>query len=509
VGKLAESNAARTSLVARATGARSVVIMGGGMGGLASALALKQSGYAITIVERDPAPPEIEPSEAFESWKRAGVPQLRHTHIFLARLQSILRAHHPEFLAELAQQGIVQSSMDQLLPATQAGSYVPQAGDRDLQHLWGRRATFEYALRRYLQRLGNVEFVHDASVEALICEPAGAALRVTGVELKTESDTRKTLTADVVIDCSGRRSKTAEQLRALGAQIRGEEIPSQCGYYCRHYVQRSELPEPPRRGTGASLDYLVYGMFFAEQNTFSIAIACPDIEAELLARLRRPEGFDEVCEQIPVLRTWLERSEPISRVLGGAELANRWNHFPKGRGPHVLGYFPVGDAYMQTNPIYGRGCSSAFVQAHALAQTLAETLDPEERARHYHRSVWRLLRPHFDFCVAADRAFLARARLARGESIPFSDRLVSYVYEAAFLPALEESSWVARQWLKAQQMCELAPPWVGLGMLMYILCSWPLRRFTGPRALPARGGPPRSEMLRACLPADAGSEDAG
>jgi hypothetical protein len=77
------------------------------------------------------------------------------------------------------------------------------------------------------------------------------------------------------------------------------------------------------------------------------------------------------------------------------------------------------------------------------------------------------------------------------------------------LPALEESSWVARQWLKAQQMCELAPPWVGLGMLMYILWRWPLRRFTGPRALPARGGPPRSEMLRACLPADAGSEDAG
>jgi 2-polyprenyl-6-methoxyphenol hydroxylase-like FAD-dependent oxidoreductase len=497
--KLASSNAASTE---------HVIIMGGGMGGLATALALKHSGYAITIVERDPAPPEIDPKQAFELWKRPGVPQLRHTHIFLARVQSILRTHHPEFLAELAAAGVVPGSMDQLLPATQAGHYVAREDDRDLLHLWGRRATFEYVLRKHVERLPNVRFVNEANVEALLVERAGAQLRVSGVELRSEAGERQQLSADMVVDCSGRRSKTVEQLRAQGARIRAEEIPSQCGYYCRHFVQHSEQPEPPRRGTGASLDYLVYGMFFAEQNTFSIAIACPDSETELLAKLRRPEGFDEVCRQIPVLKLWLERSEPISRVLGGAELANRWNHFA-GRESCVLGYFPVGDTYLQTNPIYGRGCSSAFVQAQALAEALAATADPRARAQRYHRSVWRLMRPHFDFCVAADRALQTRAKLARGESVSFADRLVSKVYESAFLPALEHSPWVAREWLKAQQMCELAPPWVAISLLLYVLCSWPLRRFSGTRALPARGGPPRSEMLRACLPADAGGEDAG
>jgi 2-polyprenyl-6-methoxyphenol hydroxylase-like FAD-dependent oxidoreductase len=499
VFKLTESNAARTERV---------VIMGGGMGGLATALALKHSGYAITIVERDPAPPEIDPTQAFELWKRPGVPQLRHTHIFLARVQSILRTHHPEFLAELAQAGVVLGTMDQLLPATQAAHYVAREGDRDLLHLWGRRATFEYLLRKHVERLANVRFLNETNVESLVVEGASAQLRVSGVELRSEAGERQVLSAEIVVDCSGRRSKTLEQLRALGAPIRAEEIPSQCGYYCRHFVQQSELPEPPRRGTGASLDYLVYGMFFAEKDTFSIAIACPDLETELLSKLRRPEGFDEVCKQIPVLRTWLERSEPISRVLGGAELANRWNHFQR-RESAVLGYFPVGDTYLQTNPIYGRGCSSAFVQAHALAAALAASPDPRDRAQRYHRSVWRLMRPHFDFCVAADRALQTRAKLARGESVPFGDRVVSHVYEAAFLPALEQSGWVAREWLKAQQMCELAPPWVAIGLLLYVLCSWPLRRLSGARALPARGGPPRSEMLRACLPADAGSEDAG
>ncbi|HEY2735043.1 MAG TPA: FAD-dependent oxidoreductase, partial [Polyangiales bacterium] len=101
-----------------------VVILGGGMAGLASALSLKDQPVDITIVERDPAPPAIDPHDAFEQWKRPGVPQLRHTHIFLARLHSILRRHHPALLAELAEAGVVAGTMDQLLPATQAARYV-------------------------------------------------------------------------------------------------------------------------------------------------------------------------------------------------------------------------------------------------------------------------------------------------------------------------------------------------------------------------------------------------
>jgi 2-polyprenyl-6-methoxyphenol hydroxylase-like FAD-dependent oxidoreductase len=477
-----------------------VLIMGGGMGGLATALALKHSGHRVTIVERDPAPPDMDPAAAFEDWKRPGVPQLRHTHIFLARLQSILRQHHPEFLAELEQAGVVRGSMDQLLPGHLADHYVPEEGDQNLLHLWGRRATLEYMLRRYVERLGQVQFVHDASVEKLTIERVGDQLRVTGVELRKASGS-ELLSADIVVDCLGRRSKSLDWLRAQGVQIRSERIASQCGYYCRHFVQRSSEPEPPRRGTGASLDYLVFGIFFAEKDTFSIAITCPEVEEQLLDRLRRPEGFEEVCKQIPVLQRWLARSEPISRVLGGADLANQWHHFPKRGRSQVLGFFPVGDSYMQTNPIYGRGCSSAFVQAHALADALAAVSDPVERSLRYHRSVWTLLRPYFDFCVSADRVFLARAKHARGEPGSLRDRVMSHLFDAAFMPAIEESSWVAREWLKAQQMSELSSPWRALTMLMYMLWRWPVRALSGARRLLPRVGPLRAEMLRACLPA--------
>jgi 2-polyprenyl-6-methoxyphenol hydroxylase-like FAD-dependent oxidoreductase len=489
--------------------AESILILGGGMGALAAALALRGSARTITIVERDEAPPELAPSEAFDAWKRSGVPQLRHTHIFLARIHNILRERHPELLAELNAVGVNSGDLEEIVPAGQLATWQTQPSDRELLHMWGRRATVEFVLRRHVARDAQVRFIHEASVERLLIEKQGQALRVRGALIRS-GDRSQELQADLVIDALGVRSKGVEWLASAGAQLQVERSPSRCSYYCRHFVQTSSEPEPPRRGTGASLDYLVFGIFFAEANTFSIAITCPESESELLERLKRPDGFDEVARQIPVLRHWRERAEPISRVLGGAELQNRWNHFQRGRATRLLGFFPVGDSYIQTNPIYGRGCSSAFVQAHALADTLARTSDPAERAQRYHAQVWRQLRPHFVFCQAADAAFWARARGARGEAVSLRDRLANRMYESVFIPALEQSPMIAREWLKAQGMGEPSPPWVAVWMVLYMLVLWPLRLVLGAqRRLLPQVGPVRSEMLRACLAAETQREDAG
>ena len=41
------------------------------------------------------------PEDAFRSWRRGGVPQLRHSHAFLARLRLVLLAHMPDVLERL------------------------------------------------------------------------------------------------------------------------------------------------------------------------------------------------------------------------------------------------------------------------------------------------------------------------------------------------------------------------------------------------------------------------
>ena len=61
-----------------------IVVVGGGMAGLGTALACARDGHRVTILERD-ATPMPESADAAFSWERRGAPQVRHSHAFLAR----------------------------------------------------------------------------------------------------------------------------------------------------------------------------------------------------------------------------------------------------------------------------------------------------------------------------------------------------------------------------------------------------------------------------------------
>jgi flavin-dependent dehydrogenase len=66
-------------------------------------------------------------------------------------------------------------------------------------------------------------------------------------------------------------------------------------------------------------------------------------------------------------------------------LLNRIRTFTRADGtPSVLGFHAVGDAHTCTNPLYGRGCSLAMVQAVLLADaTAAHPNDAQARALAY------------------------------------------------------------------------------------------------------------------------------
>jgi 2-polyprenyl-6-methoxyphenol hydroxylase-like FAD-dependent oxidoreductase len=62
-----------------------VVVTGGGMGGLVTAMLLAKDGHVVTVLERDPAPAPETPDEAWGDWERKGVNQFRMIHLFLPR----------------------------------------------------------------------------------------------------------------------------------------------------------------------------------------------------------------------------------------------------------------------------------------------------------------------------------------------------------------------------------------------------------------------------------------
>src|SRR5688572_13190061 len=169
--------------------AQRVLICGGGVGGLTTALALGRAGHAVTLVERDPIEPLASPEEAFAT-ERRGAPQIHHTHGFLARLQVVLRDRFPDVLAELLAAG------GTTMPMT-AALGDPRPGDEDLKVIITRRSTFEWVLRRAVAAQPDVDVRTGVGVDSLIStrdDDAGRPV-VSGVRL----DDGALLEADVVV----------------------------------------------------------------------------------------------------------------------------------------------------------------------------------------------------------------------------------------------------------------------------------------------------------------------
>src|SRR5262249_22972527 len=82
------------------------VVLGGGGAGLARPARRARHFARVLVLERDVRGDVAAPEEAFSSWRRGGVPQLRHSHAFLARLRLVLLAHMPDILDRLRASGV-------------------------------------------------------------------------------------------------------------------------------------------------------------------------------------------------------------------------------------------------------------------------------------------------------------------------------------------------------------------------------------------------------------------
>jgi 2-polyprenyl-6-methoxyphenol hydroxylase-like FAD-dependent oxidoreductase len=150
-----------------------VVVVGGGVGGLATALALGRNGHEVTLLERDVLPVVGDADEAFAA-ERRGAPQAHQTHGFLARIVVVLRERFPDVLDALREAGGFT------MPGT-AKLGEPQPGDEDLSVLIVRRTTFEWVLRRAVLAEPGVEVRTDTVVSGLVADPDGPS--VAGVRL--------------------------------------------------------------------------------------------------------------------------------------------------------------------------------------------------------------------------------------------------------------------------------------------------------------------------------------
>ncbi|MBP8208538.1 MAG: FAD-dependent oxidoreductase, partial [Ilumatobacteraceae bacterium] len=209
-----------------------VLVVGGGVSGLGSALVLARQGHQVTVVERDDTPMPSSADEAFD-WDRRGAPQVRHSHAFLARLVGLLRRDYADVYAELLAEGATEMRFGDDLPPTIVDfQRLPE--DDELVMLACRRTTFEWVLRRAAVAEGRVTFRTGVGVEGLLAQPAGpgAVPHVTGVRLADGT----TISADLTVVAAGRRSALSEWLAAIGAAPVAEEVDDTgIVYFSRFY----------------------------------------------------------------------------------------------------------------------------------------------------------------------------------------------------------------------------------------------------------------------------------
>lgn len=453
--------------------AKHVVVIGGSVAGLGVALALSGRGHRVTILEGDATPLPESHTEAFSQWKRRGSPQTRHSHALLARLRNLIRDHAPDLLEKLVACGAEElrftDRMQQLFPGAQV-----EPGDEDIVALACRRITFEYILRRHVLDTGRVEFRDGVTVERLDArrDEATGVPRVEGVWAAGTSGVAERITADLVVDASGRRSKLVEWLPAIGtAPVREKSSP--CGiFYTSRFYRLHDGVEPPSFDggiVGADLGYLKVGIFAGDSRVFSITLAASPTDLEMRRLLHSRPGFDAAVAAVPLAAQWTvpELAEPVSDVHAMANLTNTRRWLVEDGEPLALGFVAVGDSLIHTNPIVGRGCSLAWTAAFDLADCLdAHGDDPRALALAYDAAIKRDVVPWYVQQVAQDADAIEVAEAQQRGDDPYETSnpdgsqnpkaFIRGLVKDGLIPALREDVTLLRIFLRTLHL--LDPP---------------------------------------------------
>jgi len=383
------------------------VIAGGGVGGLAAALAFGRAGHKVTLLERDGLPATADAEEAFVA-ERRGAPQVHQTHGFLAKIVVLLREHFPDVLEDLRAVGCTT------MPA-RADLGEPRPGDEDLAVLIVRRTTFEWVLRQAVLREPTVEVRTGVIVDGLTSsQPAGSPVPVVdGVRLANGAY----IPAGIVIAATGRRGDVPGWLGGCGVEVPEKVAESGLMYMSRWYRLPSTFDvDELEVKLGGDLGFVKYLGVPGDGGTLSVTLAIRSDDAELRAALGDADRFDEACRALPGPDQFFRHGplEPVGGVRPMGGLLNRIRRFTDDAGePTVLGFHAIGDAHTCTNPLYGRGCSLAFAQAVLLAQAAAaHPADEAARATAYEAANAREVEPWFEVSVQMDKAGADPAGLA-------------------------------------------------------------------------------------------------
>jgi 2-polyprenyl-6-methoxyphenol hydroxylase-like FAD-dependent oxidoreductase len=341
------------------------IVVGGGMGGLFSARVLSDHFDEVIVLDRDEEPTTAEP--------RGSVPQGHHFHVLLPGGLDAMTEWFPGFVDDLVDTGSVEMQLgrDFYAYTAQGKSYsiqahVPDPVEGGPMTYVQTRPQLELNVRRRVASVANV----DLRYRALVDGPITAGDRIVGVQLRDGGS----ITADLVVDASGRNSCTARWLPDLGFDAAPET-------YVNCDVSYASLVCEP-----SDWDAFEGSVFFVMPSGEGVhasragaIVKLPD--GKWLVNLggrygdtppTEWEGFREFGRTL-IVSIWDELVDTVTPVTDiktyRMPRAVRHHYEQVQRFPD--GLLPIGDSVCFFNPTHGQGMSSAAGQVRGLQSLLA------------------------------------------------------------------------------------------------------------------------------------------
>ncbi|QFZ20319.1 FAD-dependent oxidoreductase [Saccharothrix syringae] len=387
------------------------LVLGAGLAGTLAASVLARHVDRVTVVERD----RFEPGAAH----RKGVPHARHAHVLLAAGARALEELLPGVTRDLTAAGARHLGLpNQLLTHTQAG-WLPRLAE--MQFLIGcSRALLDRTVRERVLADDRVELVEAADVVGL----SGDRARVTGARVRDRgTGGERELTADLVVDATGRGSRADRWLADLGLPpVREDLVDSGMVYATRVYrapagaegfpgVNIQGDPTTDRVARGGVLLPIEGGRWVV-----SLGGTRGGEPADLA-----PEGFTAYARGLrhPAIADLISAAEPLTRPYGFHATVNRHRRYER-MTPWPVNFAVMGDAACTFNPVYGHGMTVLARQALALRDHL-ERHGPDHADR-LQRALAAETADAWAMAVGQDQRYPATTGPRRGRAARLLDR---------------------------------------------------------------------------------------